>query len=250
MMNSVRDTYREFTNAVERDDVGHAKGQSSQSSQSASTPGKKKRHHSKHGIKWTPSKGFRALMNNTDPFDPSSQQSQNTIPENATIHPLTAYLIQYCRRLQQYPNASRVLDRRSNSARHSIDSNDDGAVGRFIGKLLNILLKNLKIKVQRLSLSASSRISLSDQDKQAFVDLFMLNNGNYILKSALSFEHCHGLEKTGFIKELQEIVHRHKNSYLHASWRLSQVSSFSLSQKSFSALTDTPPSHSIDRCGT
>ena len=94
---------------------------------------------------------------------------------------------------------------------------------------MNILLKNLKIKVQ-LSLSASSRISLSDQDKQAFVDLFMLNNGNYILKSALSFEHCQGLEKTGFIKEMQEIVHRHKNSYLHASWRLSQVSSFLLSK--------------------
>ncbi|QDZ22767.1 subunit Exo70 of exocyst complex [Chloropicon primus] len=208
LMNSVRDTYREFTNAVERDDVGHSKSKSSSSM--SSTPSKKK----VPSLKWTPSKGFRMLMNNAE----SSFESQSSIPENATIHPLTAYLIQYCRRLQQYPNASTVLNRRATGATNVL-GNDD-VMGKTIAKLLNTLLKNLKIKVQRLSLSGKKQ-SIGEQDMQFFVDLFMLNNANYILKSAKTFQHSKALENAGFFKEMKENVQRHKNSYLHASWRLS-----------------------------
>ena len=231
----------EFINAVERDDVGQSK--SSGSGSSNGITGGKKKGGVGVGVKWTPTKGLRMLMND---HTGSDGHNQNNIPENCTIHPLTAYLIQYCRRLQQYPNASRVLNRRSNSVQAQSPSGpfaghqEEMDLARIIVRLLNILLKNLKLKVQRLafiggkggsnsqglpnavhSVFGGKRHQETDQDKQAFSDMFMLNNGNYMLKSAEQFKYSEAIEDIGFFKEMKENVRRHKNSYLHASWKLS-----------------------------
>lgn len=220
MVNSVRDTYLEFTNALERDVVGQSKKASHGSS---STPKGKKIH----GGSWTPSKRFKMLMN-MDSLD--NQHNQNSIPENCTIHPLAAYLIQYCRRLQDHPNASSVLTRRSNSEAARCTEEDE-VMAKIIVRLLNMLYKNLKLKVQRRCITNNQNIHSggtfsrrqgydAEQEVQSFNDLFMLNNGNYILKSAESFKYCAALERSGFINEMKENVRRFKNSYIHASWRL------------------------------
>ena len=186
LVNSARDTYREFAMAVERDDVG--------GSREGKVEGTRKKVS---GLIPTPTKGLRLIL--AGPQD--GHQSQSSVPENATIHPLTAYLIQYCRRLQQYPSASRILNRRATGTTR--EEGEDLA-GRMISRLLHTLLKNLKIKVQRLS---HGKQASDGQDAQHFADVFMLNNANYILSRARCFEHAEALEQIGFFQEMRETVH-------------------------------------------
>ena len=223
MVNSVRDTYREFTDAVERDAVGQSKGNASGSAQGSKKGG--------GGVKWTPTKGIKVFMN-MDSSPNHSSPSQSSVPENGTIHPLAAYLIQYCRRLQEFPNASKVLSRKSQEG--MTPAEDQMVMAKIIVKLLGTLFKNLKIKVQRMSTFDGKTVhaafgkypnkmkqELLEQDTQSFTDIFLLNNGNYILRSAEKFKYSDAIDTTGFLKEMKENVRRHTKSYLHKSWRLS-----------------------------
>ena len=167
LVNSARDTYREFAMAVERDDVGNQGGQGG--------------GHEEEGFWFDPN----AHQGPSPDFGGASRRPpEPELGARERHHPsLTAYLIQYCRRLQQYPSASRILNRRATGTTR--EEGEDLA-GRMISRLLHTLLKNLKIKVQRLS---HGKQASDGQDAQHFADVFMLNNANYILSRARCFEH-------------------------------------------------------------
>ena len=55
---------------------------------------------------------------------------------------------------------------------------------------------------------------MAEQERQSFADLFMLNNGNYILQSARKFKYSEAIQRTGFLKDMEDSVRRYTKSYV------------------------------------